>query len=751
MKRLLLRALILAGALLLPAHDGPADSFGFTLQSRWSVGGAKVRKLAFSPDGRWLAAASGSEARIFEITAEGTAHENGTLTPGRPEITGLAFSPDGKAIAVVDESGALSLFDSASLGSVAKVPKAHSGRASCVTFTGDGSYVVTGGKDGKVRVWTPRGDLFAELSRGARHKGEIVMVAGIAGERQVLSVGEDHQVILWQIDTQQAIRPMNVNSDVRSAAMGGDGKTLALGLQTLTGNRFRGFNNGPVAPHGAPLGPGDVHADDTLRLIDTQTGTQVRDILGEAQDLDTVAVTPDGRFVAAGGSGRSASVWDTATGKRINAISSEAPLTAIAFAPDGKRMAFGTSDGSLTLYRLSGVGPALRVKAPSTVVIVILAPSDLVDGGSGHRGEIPKVRGGTLRLQGEIRSGAPIKSLLVDGQEITSLQADGAGSYRFNAYVPVTKPGQRHFEVVAENVEGVLAREGFTVERSVEPAAPLSPRPAGGGRRIALIVGISRYEDPKINLRYAADDARALAGFLTNPALGPAAFRPQDVRLLVDDQATVKAINTGLREYLQQARENDFVVFFFAGHGAPDPNRLADLYLLAHDTDPENIAGTGLLMTHVREEISQIPARDVLVLTDACHSAGIGAVPGMRGVKENAINQVFLDKMRHASGGLAILTASESAQASYENEKWGKHGVFTHFFLEGLQGAADQDHDGIVSLDEIIEYVRDKVRDATQHRQIPAISSTSFDRQLPLVIVSPRESATGSHPHPPGR
>ena len=743
MKRKLWRALILAGALLLPAHDGPADSFGFTLQSRWSVGGAKVRKLAFSPDGRWLAAASGSQARIFEITAEGTAHENGMVTLGRPEITGLAFSPDGKAIAVVDESGALSLFESASLGSVAKVPKAHSGRASCVTFTGDGSYVVTGGKDGKVRVWTPRGEPFAELSRGAQHKGEIVMVAGIAGERQVLSIGQDHQVILWQIDTQQAIRPMNVNSDIRSAAMGGDGKTLALGLQTLTGNRFRS----------APLGSLDheIHADDTLRLIDTQTGTQVRDILGEEQDLDTVGVTPDGRFVAAGGSGRSASVWDTATGQRINAISSEAPLTAIAFAPDGKRMAFGTSDGSLTLYQLSGVGPALRVKAPSTVVIVILAPSDLVDGGSGHRGEIPKVHSPTLRLQGEVRSGAPIKSLLVDGQEITSLQSDGSGSYRFNAYVPVTKPGQRHFEVVAENVEGVLARQSFTVERSVEPAALPSPRPAGTGRRIALIVGISRYEDPTINLQYAAADARALAAFLTNPALGPAAFRKEDVQLLVDDQATVKAINTGLREYLQQARENDFVLFFFAGHGAPDPNRREDLYLLAHDTDPENIAGTGLLMTHVREAISQIPARDVLILGDACHSAGIGAVPGMRAVKDNAINQVFLDKMRHASGGLAILTASESAQASYENEKWGKHGVFTHFLLEGLQGDADQDHDGIVSLDEIIEYVRDKVRDATQHRQIPAIGSTSFDRQLPLVIVSPRERATGSNPHPPGR
>src|SRR5262249_44229003 len=158
-----------------------------------------------------------------------------------------------------------------------------------------------------------------------------------------------------------------------------------------------------------------------------------------------------------------------------------------------------------------------------------------------------------------------------------------------------------------------------------------------------------------------------------------------------------------------------------------------DLYLLAHDTDPGNIAGTGLLMRHVREAIAEIPARDVLILSDSCHSAGIAA-PGSRAGSENPIHQIFLDKLLHASGGLAILTASEAAQLSYENAKWGKHGVFTFFLLKGLSGEADADHDGIVSLGELMEYVRDQVRGATGSQQIPAIGPTSFDRQLPLVI-----------------
>jgi uncharacterized caspase-like protein len=322
----------------------------------------------------------------------------------------------------------------------------------------------------------------------------------------------------------------------------------------------------------------------------------------------------------------------------------------------------------------------------------------------------------------------------VDGHEITSLQLDGSGNYLFNAYVPIVEPGKRHFEVVAEAVDGAVSRESFLVER----APDAKPEPVGQGQRRALIVGISRYANTSINLKYASEDARSLYRALTNRDLGPAAFRPDDIMLLLDEDATVSAINTGLRDFLQKARENDFVLFYFAGHGAPDPNRLQDLYLLAHDTDPNNIAGTGLLMSQVRDAISQIHARDVLVLSDACHSAGIANSSGSRGTEVNPIHQIFLDKLLHASGGLAILTASEAAQQSYENEKWGKHGVFTYYLLEGLRGAGDTDHDGIVSLGELMEYVRDQVRAATGSKQIPAIGTTSFDRQMPLTIVSPR-------------
>jgi WD40 repeat protein len=729
-------AVLVVLKLTLAAVAGEALDFGFVLEQRWSPAAGAIHGLCVAPDASWFVALAGRRGLVFALDRDGRIRMLGELSGMRREPLAAAASPDGKTLAVVDRAGGLYLFERSSLRLLAAIQKAHAGRATAVAFSADGSYVITGGEDGRVRVWTASGQAFADLTRGARHEREVLMVAALPQGRQVLTVGRDRQVILWQIDTQQALRPTRVDEDVLSAALAADGKTLALGLQALRGNLFR-----PLAPRidrfhpatpdaGTPSAQAhEIKADDRVRLIDAASGVQLRDLEGERQDLAVVAVTPDGRFVAGGGSGRAATIWEAASGRRITSISGPSAATAIAFAPDGKLMLAGDEDGSLALYRLSGVGAGIQPSLSTEILLVVVEPSNLVDDDA--RGDATRVANASLTIRGTVTTASELKSLQVNGQEITALVRGDSGEYRFTAHVSLPDPGRHRIEVVAVNLQGTTAHRTFVVDRSPQ----VQPPSLTGGRRLALIVGVSRYADHTIDLDYAADDARALGRLLTDPALGPAAFASDDVRLLLDDNATVANINTGLREFLQRARENDFVLFFFAGHGAPDPNRLQDLYLLAHDTNPKNIGGTGLLMRHVREAIAEIPARDVLILTDACHSAGIAAPSNLRGVSENAIHQAFLEKMQHASGGLAILTASEAAQASFENVKWDRHGVFTYFLLQGLRGAADRDGDHIVTLGELMEYVRDHVREATREAQIPAIGPTSFDRQLPLAIV----------------
>jgi WD40 repeat protein len=714
------RLLSLIGFLLLLAGPAWAD-FGFVLETSWSWPAGAVRNLAFTPDGTRIVAGGARGGGVFGIS-DGKVQPGGSLSGVRKEVLAVAVSPDGKTLAVVDGSGSLYLYDASSLALLATVPKAHSGKATAVTFTADGAYVLTGGEDGKVKAWTPRGAPFAEVSKGSPHKDAVVFLAGVPPGRNVLSVGQDRRVVLWQVDTQQALRPTLVDMDVHSAALGGGGQVLALGLQTLQGNLHRGMglSNSPLA------NAHEIRADDRVRLIDAGSGAQVRDLEGEEQDLETVGVTPDGRFVATAGSGASASVWDAATGKLITRIPFNEPVSALAFSPDGHWMATGTEKGALSLYRLSGVGPAVIQAAPGGQILIFILEPQTVRGST----EPPRIDSGTLRLHGKIKADAPLQSLEVDGEDITSIVEDGEGNYLFTADVQLPTPGRRQIDILAEDQKGTKARESITVERAQTVRRP----EPGPGRRIALIIGISDYADSSLDLDYADDDAKALYDLLTSPTLGPAAFRKEDVRLLLDRDATAANINVGLREFIQTARENDFVLFYFAGHGVPDPNRLNDLYLMAHDSLPGNVAGTGILMRHVREAINDIPARDVLILSDACHSAGIGAAKGSRNVMVNPIHEAFLEKMKHASGGLAILTASEAAQSSFESSK-NRHGVFTEYLLQGLSGQADTDHDKIVTLGEVIEYVRDNVKKDTSGSQIPAVGPTNFDRKLPLAIV----------------
>jgi hypothetical protein len=696
------------------ASGASAAGFGFALAHQVELGGGTVRGIVFSPAGDAVIVAGGARVVRFGFTPEGGPILEGELVGTRGEVFGADVSPDGTRVAAVDESGSLVVWDAATGQVVRRCSGAHRGEGRAVTFTSDGRYLVTGDEEGEVRVWTAEGLPFTELSvEGRRSRGEVRAILPDGSGRDVFTVDEKGNLDLWDVDTQRQVRPTRMDMKVMSAAVGGRGRVLALGLRRLEVISKRVI--------------------DSLRLIDGETGQEIHDIRGDEQDLTAIAVSPDGRFVVVGGSGRRASVWDVETGRPITRIPLDSAVSSVAFGASGRWLAIGTKKGSVSLFELTGVGadpgrPANPFR-PRTdpVIIAVVEPAAASLGRDGAR--IP-VASSSLRVQGTVSSPAPLERLSINGTEITSIDGLGPGEYRFTAHVPLMEPGPRRIEIVATNQRGELGRESFVVDRE-ETASPADP---GRGRRIALIIGVSRYSDESIDLAYADDDARALRDLLVSPDLGPASFEPEDVRLLVDEEATVTAINVGLRDFLRRATEDDFVLFFFAGHGAPDPNRLQDLYLLAHDTDPDNIAGTGLLMRHVREAISSIRARGVLILTDSCHSGGIGGSSVERSIETNPIHHAFLDKMRHSSGGLAILTASEAAQKSIEEPSLG-HGLFTWYLIEALRGAADVNGDRVVTLGETMEHVREQVRRVTEGKQVPAIGPTSFDRQLPLAVV----------------
>jgi uncharacterized caspase-like protein len=257
------------------------------------------------------------------------------------------------------------------------------------------------------------------------------------------------------------------------------------------------------------------------------------------------------------------------------------------------------------------------------------------------------------------------------------------------------------------------------------------------GQKWAVVIGISKYEDSRIvGLRYASADARSFYDWLISQQGG--GYAPSRIRLLLDSAATAQSIRNVLFNWLKQALEEDQVTIYFAGHGSPEsPDSPNNLFLIPFDANYDDIATTGFPMWDIETALKRfIKAKKVVVIADACHSGGVGqsydiARRGNRGIEINPISS-GLQSLSQIGDGVAVISASDDKQFSQESQSWGGgHGVFTYFLLKGLNGEADYNKDGRVTLGELIPYLSEQVRRETRNAQSPTVSG-KFDPALSI-------------------
>lgn len=308
--------------------------------------------------------------------------------------------------------------------------------------------------------------------------------------------------------------------------------------------------------------------------------------------------------------------------------------------------------------------------------------------------------------------GSPALTEPLDVDEAVRLGLQGTDAVRF--YREFTLPISQDSVIIIAQGSG-----GATTQAVTSPLID---------KRWAVVIGVGEYESEDIpDLEFAPADAKAMYDFLTSDAAGPF----DEVLYLENEQATGAAMREALFVFLQQADWNDLVVIYYAGHGAPDPNRQNNLYLLPTDSDLDRLAATGFPMWDVKTALRrQIASERVLVIADACHSAGTADGDVVGGGESNAIAggfaQLFSPSRR------LMMTAADTDEFSLEDSRWGGHGVFTHFILDGLGGAGDADGDGIVTFTELFDHVSNNVREATGGRQNPQRSGFG---DIPLAVV----------------
>jgi tetratricopeptide (TPR) repeat protein len=189
--------------------------------------------------------------------------------------------------------------------------------------------------------------------------------------------------------------------------------------------------------------------------------------------------------------------------------------------------------------------------------------------------------------------------------------------------------------------------------------------------------------------------------------------------------ATLANIRSGFEDWLTRvAKQDDRVLIYFAGNGFIHAGKA---YLAPYDFDPAQPAQTGYEMKALSDLVAnRIQSKSKILLTDACHSGAITPDTDIQTLNRTLAN---LDQ------SIFSLTASGERESSLENAALdGGHGVFTYFVVKGLTGEADESCDGVVTADELAEYVRANVRKYTSNRQNPTFPTRgSFDSHMLLA------------------
>jgi tetratricopeptide (TPR) repeat protein len=215
-------------------------------------------------------------------------------------------------------------------------------------------------------------------------------------------------------------------------------------------------------------------------------------------------------------------------------------------------------------------------------------------------------------------------------------------------------------------------------------------------------------------------------------------FPAQNVHRLIGPKATLANIRHEIEEWLPSVtKDGDRVLLYFAGHGFVTEDGRA--YLAPYDIKLNNVAATAYPMQSLGQAIAgKIRGKWKVLITDSCHSGAISP-ENSAGVSRG---------LSDLNKSIFVLSASRDREQSFESPDWGGgHGLFTYYVERGLSGGADEDGNGVVTADELANYVRNNVRQDSKGAQNPVSEAGSYDPQMHLAYVP--ASAKPDAPPPP--
>lgn len=555
----------------------------------------RIYDLAYSQGGEFIAS-TGSDNSIIIWSAE-TGIIYRTLAGLKKRPNQVAFGKDAKVLWSAGEDGLITRWDLI-LVKASSATLAHPGAISAMAMNSLGTRLITGGDDKMVRVWAIKDESLELLYELKGHKKAITSVDFSHDGMRAVSGGADKTLILWDMQSGGRLHELVAHEGwIRSVRFSPDGKQLASG--------------------------GD---DRLIHIWNSADMSPVRTLEGHTGWVQCLSYIPSGKLLISGSHDGTVRIWDTETGSQI-AISDKLEQIVLSVEACPVRNDFISScllSEKLRIWAHAYNTESLTEKpesssaGPETAVLVAAVPKNKLPSITIFS---PMASGGhvvhdksSILVVGKAEADGGVQTVVVNRKRA---ELNEAGV--FQAEVELVK-GENILEIVAVSATGKMGSTKLAIlctdETALETASVNSQSGLSQGRYYALIIGIDKYQDEKIDdLDFPISDATSFHETLVKYYN----FKLEDITFLKNPTRTEMIIS--LDELRQKVTPEDNLLIFYAGHGFWD-EKSGIGYWLPRDAAQSNTANWFRNST-LRDFIGSINSKHTLLIADACFSGSI--------------------------------------------------------------------------------------------------------------------------------